>query len=743
MGYLPKVARVLLDLSLDRSFDYAIPPQMAPRLHIGMRVMVPFGKGGERPAYIVGFADSSSYGELKNIKGISKDNASLPDRLIQLGEWMAQYYCCARETAIRNLLPRAVRSGKVKHKTQTLYYLSDRDTVQKYILDNPRAKARISVLKVLLKYSSGMDSSTLLSEAATTSATLKKLLEEGIITSEEHTVERDPFKGVQILPTQAQTPNEEQRAALEQIDSMLGKEAEKGVLLLHGVTGSGKTEVYLQAIAKVLASGGEAIVLVPEISLTPQTVERFRSRFGDQVSVLHSGLSDGERYDEWMKVQNGSVRIAVGARSALFAPFRKLALIVVDEEHDTSYKQSSPPRYNARDVAVVRGKMENALVILGSATPSVESYYNALSGKYKLVKLLKRHDSSILMPDVTITDMRLEADENGKIPFFSKGLVDAVWDRIRKGEQSIIFLNRRGFARQLMCPECGFVAMCPECSVALTYHKRSESLSCHFCDYAEKAPEVCPQCGTHAIKYQGSGTERIENVFHELFKGARIARMDSDTMTRPSLYEKTLASFRKGELDILIGTQMIAKGLDFPNVTFVGVVNADLGLYISGDFRAQEHTFQLLTQVAGRAGRGGIHGEVLIQTFSPYNSAINFAASHDYESFFEEEITLRKELLFPPFVHMLIVHFKGLDAEKVLLSAHEFMEKIRPALTDGISVTEPAPSPVERISGKYRFMALFSGEKLSALRKAIKSTLYTLKHPDVDIYVDMDPQSFL
>ena len=742
----PKIAKVLLDLSLDRSFDYAVPPELAGELRIGMRVMVPFGSGGERAAFVVAFAETSIYPSLKSIRSICRDNTSLPDSLIRLSEWMADYYCCARETAVRNLLPGAVRSGKVRPKTETWYFPADRDTATRYLLDNARAKGRCALLKTLMQnHSRGMTADQLLREAGCSMPTLKKLLSEKIVVAEERGVDRDPFKGADILPTQPQEPSPEQAAALELIRSRLhGRKPEDShVVLLHGVTGSGKTEVYLQTIADVLKDGGEAIVLVPEISLTPQTVERFRSRFGDQVSVLHSGLSDGERYDEWMKVQNGRVKIAVGARSALFAPFRHLALIVVDEEHDSSYKQSEAPRYNARDVAVVRGKFENALVILGSATPSVESYYNAVNGKYLLAELKQRHDPSILMPEVTVTDMRLESDDEGHIPFFSKGLIDAVWARIRRGEQSIIFLNRRGYARQLICPACGYIAMCQECSVALTYHKRSETLTCHFCGEAMRAPELCPQCGSREIRYQGNGTERIENTFKDIFKGARIARMDSDTMTRPSLYEKTLAAFRKGDLDILIGTQMIAKGLDFPNVTFVGVVNADMGLYAPGDFRSQEHAFQLLTQVSGRAGRGGVHGEVLIQTCSPFNSAIQFAAEHDYNHFFQEEIELRKELSYPPFNHVMLIHFRGPDAEQVLLTARKMMKKIRPAATPDTKVTEPVPAPVERIAGKYRFIALFMGTKLAGLRRAVKHAIYAEKHPGVEIYVDMDALSFM
>ncbi|MBO7147052.1 MAG: primosomal protein N' [Lentisphaeria bacterium] len=746
MKSLPKIAKVLLDLSLDRSFDYAIPPDLAADIRVGMKVNVPFGNGkGERTAYVVAFAETSPYPTLKPILSLCEDRISLPDSLIRLGEWMADYYCCARESAIRNLLPGAVRNGKVKQKTENWYFLADRDSAMSYITANAKAKARCAVLKVLLNAPGGMESVQLQKEAGTSASVLKKLLDDKVIMIEERGVERDPFKGVKVMPTAPKEPNEQQAEALQIIKNKLHDRTkeESHVVLMHGVTGSGKTEVYLQSIAEVIAMRKEAIMLVPEISLTPQTVGLFRARFGDELCVLHSGLSDGERYDEWMKVQSGKVKIAVGARSALFAPFRNLALIIVDEEHDTSYKQSEAPRYNARDVAVVRGKLENALVLLGSATPSVESYHNATTGKYTLVKMTKRYDPTVLMPSVSVVDMRLESDENGRIPFFSKGLIQAIRDRIGRGEQSIVFLNRRGFARQMNCPACGYIAMCSECSVALTYHRRSQMLSCHFCAGTMPAPEICPECGSHDIRYQGNGTERIENIFEELFRGARIARMDSDTMTRPSLYEKTLASFRKGEIDILIGTQMIAKGLDFPNVTFVGVVNADLGLYVPGDFRAQEHAFQLLTQVAGRAGRGEIPGEVLIQTCAPFNSAIQYAVEHDYDGFFKEEIMLREELAFPPFGHMMIIHFRGEEVEKVQEAANALMTLIRPYIDPDTRVTEPAPATVERIAGKYRYTALFMGGKLAQLRRVIKRAIYTEKHPGVDIYVDMDAISFL
>ena len=545
---------------------------------------------------------------------------------------------------------------------------------------------------------------------------LDALVKSGLVAREEVIDDRDPFKGATVIPTAPLPPTPEQAEALRVIfETMEGKNS-RHVVLLHGVTCSGKTEVYLQSIAKALENGGEAIVLVPEISLTPQTVERFRARFGNM--VLHSGLSEGERHDEWMKVHSGRVRIAVGARSALFAPFTNLKLIVVDEEHEQSYKQSEAPRYNARDVAVMRGKLEGATVILGSATPSLESHHNAVSGKYAHARMLKRSDPAIVLPEVRIIDMRCEESDDGKRPVLSQELIRAVRDRLSQGEQSIIFLNRRGFAKQMICEECGFVARCPDCSAAYTYHRKMQILTCHLCGAMISAYEKCPQCGTEKIRYSGAGTEKIENMAFAVFKGARIARMDSDSMTRPSLYEEVLSKFRRGEIDILIGTQMIAKGLDFPNVTFVGVVNADMGLFLP-DFRASERTFQLLTQVAGRAGRGEHRGEVLIQTSNPFNSAIIAAANHDCDTFYADELPIREELKFPPYGHVLTLHFDGENPQAIESYAAQLMERIRPYLDPETEITEPMPAPIERIKGKYRYMAAFRAGKLGRLKQAL------------------------
>ncbi|NOY76112.1 MAG: primosomal protein N', partial [Kiritimatiellaeota bacterium] len=653
-----EVAKVIVNLSLDKRFDYLIPSALARDIRPGAQVRVPFGHS-ERTGYVLSVGDYSNYArnELKSILGLRNNAPKVNESLLKLADWMASYYCCSKEQAVRTLLPGAVRSGKQKKKKVASFYLGkEADEAQKFIFDNERrSPAKCALLKTLLNQH-GLSKSHLLKLAGVGDGPLSGLVKAGLVERQYIEVDRDPFSSSELLRTTAIEPTPEQREALRTLSAMLSGKTECHTMLLHGVTGSGKTEVYLQAIAETLKSGKEAIVLVPEISLTPQTTERFRARFGEMVSVLHSRLSDGERYDEWMKIHEERVHIVVGARSALFAPFRKLGLIVVDEEHENTYKQEEAPRYNARDVAVVRGTIEKAVVVLGTATPSLESYHNAATGKYILAELTKRVDD-YLMPEMRVVDMRDEAIETGGPSIYSRELIDAVHNRLRKGEQTIIFLNKRGFASQMMCRQCGFVATCSECSISYTYHKKRECLTCHLCGAIVRAPGKCPDCDSAEIRYSGLGTEKVETIAAKLFPSANIARMDSDTMTKKDSYEKTLGAFRSGKIDILIGTQMIAKGLHFPNVTLVGVIYADLSLRIP-DFRSQERTFQLLTQVAGRAGRGEVEGLVVIQTHAPFNPAIQYAVANDYKGFYDEEMELRETLAYPPACHMIAVKIK-------------------------------------------------------------------------------------
>ncbi len=740
------VAKVIVDLALDKEFDYEIPAELEGRVKVGTMVSVPFGNS-RRDGYVLSLAETSIYdGKLKPILAICGDRAHVPENLVTLGRWMADYYCCTQEQAIRTLLPAAVRSGKVKPKKRKLYRIANRDAASNFVAVNakkPSAELRVDLLKVLLTDGAQPIEHLKTATPAFSNSSLQTLIRKGMVETVEELVRRDVFGDSKVIPTNPLKPSADQTKALELISKMLRGETPSHVLLLLGVTNSGKTEVYLQAIAQALEQGKSAIVLVPEISLTPQTVRRFRARFGDELSILHSRLSDGERFDEWNRINDGEVKIAVGARSALFAPFRDLGLIIVDEEHESSYKQSEAPRYSARDVAVMRGKLEGAAVILGSATPSAESAYNADTGKFLLARMAAQVDNK-LPPHIRIVDQRRDGPpEPGKSTFFSPMLIEAVRDRMNRGEQSILFLNRRGYARVMVCEECGFEARCPDCSVTYTYSKLHEILSCHLCGGVIPAYTACPECGSPKIRYAGLGTEKIEAVAGAVFHPARIARMDSDTMRGADDYEIVLERFRRGELDILIGTQMIAKGLHFPNVTLVGIINADLGLTMP-DFRASERTFQLITQVAGRAGRGDIRGEVIIQTHNPDNETILYAANQDYDGFSKFDLEFRELLEYPPYTHLITVFFRGEDESKLVEYATTFTAELRPYISDEMKVAGPSPAPIERIKGKFRYMLVIRGRRLKLLKQALRVLALHRQVPKgIDVYVDVDAQSML
>jgi primosomal protein N' (replication factor Y) len=517
--------------------------------------------------------------------------------------------------------------------------------------------------------------------------------------------------------------------------------------LLHGVTGSGKTEVYLQAIAHALEQGKGAIVLVPEISLTPQTVERFKARFSSGklqtlVAVLHSHLSAGERHDEWHKIRQGRARIVIGARSAIFAPVEPLGLIIVDEEHESTYKQEEAPRYHARDVAIMRGQMENAVVVLGSATPSLESFYNCTKGKFTLLELRERVDNQ-KMPRVRIVDMRQAARGEKGPPLFSPQLKEAITQRLERGEQTILFLNRRGYSTSLQCPKCGYVFNCPNCSLALTYHRPEQKLACHICGHSEKVPAVCPEekCKNPAIRFAGTGTQKVEEVLGKLFPQARVKRMDADVMKRKDDYRRALGDFRAGKTDILLGTQMIAKGLHFPNVTLVGIIYADMALH-QPDFRASERTFQLLTQVAGRAGRGDVEGEVFVQAFTPFHPAIQFARRHDFAGFYEQEMEFREQLKYPPISRVALLTLKGRSEDKVKFSADHLKRELEKATKDlkDLVLVGPAPAPLLRAETFYRHQIMLRTRAMSKLSQTLAKIVAALVLPeDVTLAVDIDP----
>jgi primosomal protein N' (replication factor Y) (superfamily II helicase) len=565
----------------------------------------------------------------------------------------------------------------------------------------------------------------------------------GWVAIEAEDVARDPFSGETFLPTSDLALNAQQSLAVEAIKEAI--EAPVRPLLLFGVTGSGKTEIYLQAIRHAISLGRTALVLVPEISLTPQTVERFKARFAGvqrEVAVLHSHLSAGERYDEWYKIHAGAARIVIGARSAVFAPIDRLGIIIVDEEHEGSYKQEEAPRYHARDVAVLRAQREACAVVLGSATPSLESWHNARTGKYQLLELPQRVDDR-RMPVIRVLDMRKAARSSAGEAICAPSLLDAIQRRLSRGEQTILFLNRRGFSTTMLCQACGHVCKCPDCSVALTYHRDAAQLACHICGHHQRAPKACPACQDPAIRHSGVGTQKVEDAVRRIFPKARVARMDADAMSRKNAYHQTLQAFKEAAIDILVGTQMIAKGLHFPNVTLVGIINADLSLHLP-DFRAGERTFQLLTQVAGRAGRGELEGEVLVQTFTPFSPSIQFARHHDFEGFVDQELEFREHFGFPPFSRMILITVRARLRERAEFTTQTLVRRLREVVPKTASVGETAPAPLEKARGYYRFQTTLRGPFARPLARAIQQTLAVLPLPeDVFVAVDVDPVNLL
>ena len=749
------IARVSLEIALRKEFDYLIPPGLMGQVEIGTRVQAPFGA---RKIFgtVTALAEESAHTNLKEILRIVGTQTLVTPKILKLARWIADYYCCAPETALKSVLPEAVRKKEEGWKKQLF--------VRALPLagEMPKLSKRQQDLWNIIEERREMPLAELLELAETTASTARKLEDRGLIEITSEISERDPYAREHILPTQPLVLNESQSGALKKITAAMDEKVQDSkvlvsepatcnlqpaTILLHGVTGSGKTEIYLQAIAHSLEQGKGAIVLVPEISLTPQTVERFKARFSSGklqtlVAVLHSHLSAGERHDEWHKIRQGRARIVIGARSAIFAPVDPVGLIIVDEEHEQTYKQEESPRYHARDVAIMRGQMENAVVLLGSATPSLESYYNAKKGKYTLLELPERVDDQ-KMPRVRVVDMRqAAAREKGNL-IFSPQLKEAIHQRLDKREQTILFLNRRGWATALQCSLCGYVATCPNCSVSLTYHRMEQKLACHICGHVEKVPLVCPndKCRNPAIRFSGTGTQRVEETLAKLFPQARVRRMDSDTMKRKDDYRKTLGEFRTGKIDILVGTQMIAKGLHFPNVTLVGIIHADSALH-QPDFRAGERTFQLLTQVSGRAGRGDVEGEVFVQAFAPFHPAIQYARRHDYAGFYEQEIEFREQLKYPPMSRVALMTLKGRNEEKVKFSADHLKRELEKGLGEfkDLIFAGPAPAPLLKAESFYRHQIMLRTRTMSKLSQTLAKILPQFALPDdVTLSLDIDP----
>jgi len=733
-------AAVVLNVPVCGPFHYRVPAALESAIAPGARVRVPFGRR-VLIGYCVGFTSNPGVEEsrIKEIIELLDREPLLDARMLELTRWLAGYYCCSWGEALDAALPGAVKRRKAASTTLIVQPAQSPEALLALAeAVAARAPRQTRLLRALASTRGEIAARDLVRLAECDYSVLKALERAGALTLRKVRTPDDRSLQFSVTPARPPVPTPEQAAAITRIEAALDRNVFK-VILLHGVTGSGKTELYLQALARVVERGGQGIVLVPEIALTPQTVARFKARF-DRVCVLHSELSERGRRAQWRAIREGRADVVIGPRSAVFAPVQRLGLLVVDEEHEPSFKQQNVPRYNARDVGIWRARQERALVLLGSATPSLESYQNARAGKYELVELTRRV-GGLPMPPVGILDLSAELTRRGKTPLLSRALARTLEETLNRGEQAILFLNRRGFHTHVSCPTCGFVLKCDHCDVSLIYHRRVNRARCHYCGYEVAAPELCPGCNA-PIKYSGTGTQRVEDEIARLFGKERVARMDSDAMRGWARYEKTLGDFRDGKTQILLGTQMVAKGLDFPNVTLVGVVNADVSLNMP-DFRAAERTFQLLTQVAGRAGRGELGGRVIIQTFSPDHPCVHFARSHDYKGFARLELEDRKAFGYPPFGRVARLLVEGKDKKAVVERMREIAASVGEALRGTpAEILGPVDAPIARIKDRFRRHMVIKAPKVSILQQGL-SAVERKRVKGTQVIIDVDPVALL
>lgn len=801
-----KIAKVVVDIpasQINRIFDYSIPDHMQALIEVGMRVIVPFGSRTIM-GYVLELTDHSDVKTLKPIHSLMDFVPILTEELVELGKWLAKDTMSFYISAFQAMLPQALKAEyhKLIHRLTTaplsdsleqvfagrdyidfseveaslvplselkqllndgdieiIYSVKRRDAIKKQTfvkkictsaqLDeyaaglSNQAKKQKLLVEFLHDLNQPMLLNTFLKKMQTTRQTIKPLIEHQLIELVEEEVYREPYDDTQIEQTQPLQLKEQQLNALLAINQAFDQRNHE-VFVLHGVTGSGKTEVYLQAIDHVMKQGKEAIVLVPEISLTPQMVNRFKGRFGSDVAVMHSALSKGERFDEWRKVHRKEVKVVVGARSAIFAPFENLGLIIIDEEHEASYKQEDHPRYHAKDVAIKRAKYHQCPVILGSATPTLETYARAKKGVYQLLEMPDRSNLSA-MPQVEVVDMREEL-HSGNRTMFSTKLIEGIKERLDKNEQIVLFLNRRGYSTFVMCRDCGQVIECPHCDISLTYHQKQNRLKCHYCNYYEQVPHQCPSCESDTIRYFGTGTQKVEESLNKLIPEARIIRMDVDTTTKKGSHEQLLRKFAKKQADILLGTQMIAKGLDFPDVTLVGVLAAD-SLFNLPDFRASERTFQLITQVSGRAGRHHLAGEVIVQSYTPEHYSIEYAKNYDYQGFFAKEMAIRKAFQYPPYFYLTLItvsHPNRYLAEEVTRTISQLLYK---HLSKQAKILGPTPSPIERIKNRYRFQCMikykYEPNQHDVLARILQYYEDMMRKEDLMIQIDLQPYQLM
>ena len=796
------IAKIIVDVPLmqtDQPYSYKIPEEFEGMLEVGMRVHVPFGKANRLIQGIVLGIEQENDAEvtdddLKEIAEVLDFSPVLTEEQLWLAEELRKSVFSYKISILKAMLPgflnssydkilypleglsqkdrdrlfgsqkslafssldlekqaemmRLTRKGLLKLEYQAVdqkkvktqsWVKVNPDKLEKLEISN-RAKKKLELREYLVAHPETVPLADLLEHYSREQVNF--FVEQGALTILQKEVQRSAayFEGIES--SQSLELNPEQKEACEAVVGAIGKEHPP--FLLQGITGSGKTEVYLQIIQGALDMGKTAIVLVPEISLTPQMTERFIARFGDKVAILHSGLSNGEKYDEWRKVERGEAQVVVGARSAIFAPLKDIGVIIIDEEHEASYKQDSNPRYHARDVAILRAQYNQAALVLGSATPSLESRARAGKGVYQHLRLTKRANPLASVPQVQLIDFRDYIGQN-ETSNFTPPLIEAIRDRLDKKEQVVLMLNRRGYSSFVMCRECGTVDTCPNCDISLTLHMNTKTMNCHYCGFSKEIPHVCPNCQSRSIRYYGTGTQKAYDELAELFQEARILRMDVDTTRKKGSHQALLEQFGNGEADILLGTQMIAKGLDFPNVTLVGVLNADTALNLP-DFRSSERTFQLLTQVAGRAGRAEKAGQVLIQSYNPQHYAIRFAKDQDYEGFYAYEMGIRRQLGYPPYYFTIGITLSHKKEEEVLRRAYEVMEILRSGLSDASIILGPTPKPIARTHNLYHYQILIKyrlEDKLASTLNQVLALTQLRENSELRLSIDHEPQQFL
>lgn len=801
---MSQVAKVIVDvptMQTNKPYDYAIPPSLDQKLEKGMRVEVPFGSRNIQ-GFIVDIVEHSEFeGDLKEVVCPLDMESVLNEELLELGKDMADEVYAFQIHCYQTMLPTLLKAKYEKEfiltdeisEDQYFDIFEGKDTLSwekalekeilpllldwkkagtvdvRYLVKNqakakmvkiygsalsleemeeelqglPKNATKQKVLLIALMQLNGQfcTSKEFLEQFDLSSATIQTGVKKGWVKEEQRELYRDPFHQHAFEKTEPKELNADQAVAFQQVKQSMQKK-EHQTFLLKGVTGSGKTEVYLQLIGEVLQEGKTALMLVPEIALTPQMVKQFKGRFGEKVAVMHSRLSSGEKYDEWRKIKRGEASVVVGARSSIFSPVENLGIIIIDEEHESSYKQEDNPKYHARNMALHRGAYHHCPVVLGSATPSLESRARAQKKVYTLLEL-KERANRMALPEVELVDMREEFQQNNR-GNFSLSLQEKIKDRLHKKEQIVLLLNRRGYSSFIMCRDCGFVLECPNCDISLTLHMDSKTMKCHYCGHEESIPHICPKCRGHHFRYFGTGTQKIERELKQLFPEARVVRMDVDTTRRKGAHETLLSSFEKGEADILLGTQMIAKGLDFPGVTLVGVINADTSLSLP-DFRSSEKTFQLLTQVSGRAGRSKINGEVVIQTFNPDHYAIRYAQKHNYDGFYRQEMSLRHQGGYPPYYFTALITVNDKDEKKAQQKIYEINALLRNQLDKGTIILGPSKSSIAKMNNRYYFQLLIKYKNEPQLQRVLDQILNESQKDNAKglyISIDMEPINF-